>query len=70
LPVLTGIVIWLVFAELKTVTQFVPSPWFKELVCICKLQPVWSAGQFKFICPALMPKPSCGTDAETGRALA
>jgi hypothetical protein len=34
----------LVVVELATVTQFVPKPPRKVLVCACKTQPVWSAG--------------------------
>ena len=31
--------------------QFVPSPVVSELVCTCKDQPMWSAGQDKFKFP-------------------
>src|ERR1017187_9507529 len=62
-------IIWFVASAAVSVTQLVPRPAVSELVCACKCQPVWSAGQL--ICNVLLLAVSVrlvDTD-DTGRAL-
>ena len=40
-----GNVIWFVAVEPVTGNQVVPRPVVRELVCACKVQPRWLAGQ-------------------------
>lgn len=69
LPVLTGMVIWLVAAVLATSSQFVPNPVVRLLVCICTRQPVWSDGHESVRWFATIPIARLGAFVETTRML-